>query len=211
MSSNLVFIVSSASGVGKTTLCNMLKKKYSEIEVSVSATTRKKRDHEKENIDYFFVDNDAFARMVKENKFVEHALVYGNQYGTLRSELDRIASKEKISLFDIDWQGVKQIKKTLKDFLLVTVYLLPPSIEAVYNRLSQRNTDSKEIINKRMELVYEDIKHAKEYDYVIVNDNLEESFAKLCSVYEAAKIRNNTLRNTEKLTHQLLSEKVEKR
>ncbi|MBL0725979.1 MAG: guanylate kinase [Alphaproteobacteria bacterium] len=207
---NLIFIVSSASGVGKTTLCNMLKKKYKQLDISVSVTTRNLRGTEVNGVNYFFVTQDKFNQMINDGKFAEHATVYNHSYGTLKSEIERISENNKVPLFDIDWQGAKQIKENLEDYLIISVYLLPPSTQTLYNRLKNRQTDSKDIVDTRMKSFLKNIDHATEYDYVVVNDDLNVAFEDLCSIFEAGFLKKETMLKTKKLVSSLKKENISK-
>ena len=184
----LMFILSSPSGAGKTTLSRMLLAKDSEIKLSVSATTRPPRPGEIDGVHYHFVTPERFQQMVDEDDFYEWAEVFGNRYGTPKG-LIRAALKEgQDFLFDIDWQGTQQLyQKDQQD--VVRVFILPPSIEELHRRLKGRATDSAEVIAARMERARAEISHWDGYDYVIINDDVDECFAKVCAILEAERMK----------------------
>lgn len=184
----LMFILSSPSGAGKTTLSRMLLAKDSEIKLSVSATTRPPRPGEIDGVHYHFVTHERFQQMVEEDDFYEWAEVFGNRYGTPKG-LIRAALKEgQDFLFDIDWQGTQQLyQKDQQD--VVRVFILPPSIEELHRRLKGRATDSADVIAARMERARAEISHWDGYDYVIINDNVDDCFAKVCAILEAERMK----------------------
>lgn len=184
----LMFILSSPSGAGKTTLSRMLLAKDSEIKLSVSATTRPPRPGEIDGVHYHFVTPERFQQMVDEDDFYEWAEVFGNRYGTPKG-LIRAALKEgQDFLFDIDWQGTQQLyQKDQQD--VVRVFILPPSIEELHRRLKGRATDSADVIAARMERARAEISHWDGYDYVIINDDVDECFAKVCAILEAERMK----------------------
>ncbi|AUX69070.1 guanylate kinase [Porphyrobacter sp. HT-58-2] len=184
----LMFILSSPSGAGKTTLSRMLLARDSEIKLSVSATTRPPRPGEIDGVHYHFVTPERFQQMVEEDDFYEWAEVFGNRYGTPKG-LIRAALKEgQDFLFDIDWQGTQQLyQKDQQD--VVRVFILPPSIEELHRRLKGRATDSADVIAARMERARAEISHWDGYDYVIINDDVDECFAKVCAILEAERMK----------------------
>jgi len=184
MSSNSprLFIVSAPSGSGKTTLCNMLLQKYgNEIYFSVSCTTREKRQGEREGVDYFFLDEGSFKKMIENNEFAEWANVYGFYYGTPKPRIDEALNQGKNVLLDIDVQGAAKIKKVYPD--AVSIFIMPPSIEELRRRLTKRATDPDEIIEHRLTIAKKEMAGADKYDYVIVNDELDKAFARLEKIY----------------------------
>ena len=182
----VMIILSSPSGAGKTTLV----KKLSEIDnfqISISHTTRQPRPNEIFNKDYFFVNEDDFKRLINNQEFLEYAKVFNNFYGTTRTPVIDKLNKEKNVLFDIDWQGADQIKNKKLDYKLITFFILPPSKEELFDRLSNRDMKDKLIAEERMKQFERDVLHWINYDYVVVNDNLEKCFLKIKSLIDAEK------------------------
>ena len=182
----VLLVISSPSGTGKTTICKKLLEYDKNIHLSVSVTTRKKRKNEVEGIDYYFRSKKDFLNLKSQNSFIENALVFENYYGTLKSEvLERLENGVDV-LIDIDWQGTRQINQAMKGNL-IKIFLLPPSIDELKKRLSKRNSDSIKEINFRMSKALKEIKHFDEYDYVLVNDNLENTFQKIIKIIEVER------------------------
>ena len=188
----LLVVVSAPSGTGKTTLCHMLLKEFENMEFSVSYTTRPPRKGEVNGKDYFFVSKEEFERMVEEGDFLEWANVYGNLYGTSKSQVLRALNEGKDILLDIDVQGALQVKKNLPEAVLI--FIMPPSFDELERRLRHRGTDSEEVIKRRLETAKEEIKKAVYYDYIVVNDVLEVAFDKLKSIVTAEKCRTDRLK-----------------
>ena len=184
----LMFILSSPSGAGKTTIARMLLAAEDNLRMSVSATTRTMRLGEVEGRDYYFVDQATFGRMVEEEAFLEYAEVFGNMYGTPRAHVRDGMKRGEDYLFDIDWQGTQQLYQRAQHDV-VRVFLLPPSIEALESRLRARGTDSEEVIAGRMARARSEISHWDAYDYVVVNDDVEVCFAKVRMILEAERMR----------------------
>ena len=182
----IMLILSSPSGAGKTTLVKMLSK-IDNFEVSISHTTRQPRPEETSNKDYFFVNEDEFKRLIKNEEFLEYAKVFNNFYGTTRTPVIDKLNKRKNVLFDIDWQGADQIKNKKLDYKLITFFILPPSKEELFDRLSNRDMKDKLIAEERMKQFERDVLHWINYDYVVVNDNLEKCFLKIKSLIDAEK------------------------
>jgi len=182
----VMIILSSPSGAGKTTLVKMLSE-IDNYEVSISHTTRQPRPSETPNKDYFFVDENEFNRLIKNEEFLEYAKVFNNFYGTTRTPVIDKLNKEKNVLFDIDWQGADQIKNKKLDYKLITFFILPPSKEELFDRLSSRDMKDKLIAEERMKQFERDVLHWINYDYVVVNDNLENCFSKIKSLIDAEK------------------------
>ena len=169
------YILTGPRGVGKTTITKKIQQKYQSFKISVSHTTRLPRSNEVDGVDYHFVDQQRFKELLNNNSFYEHSIIFGNNYGTSKSSVDEIVKKNCNVLFDIDWKGAQQLSK-FKELNLLKVFILPPSKEELEKRLINRNQDGKESIKNRL-LAYEnDIKHSKEYDHVVVNDNVENCF-----------------------------------
>jgi guanylate kinase len=183
-----MLVLSSPSGAGKTTIARKVLESEKELVLSISVTTRPKRSSEREGSDYFFVDEATFTQMVKNNQFLEHAHVYGYHYGTPRSSIEELLAMGTDVLFDIDWQGTQQLKQTaLND--LVSVFILPPTLEDLEKRLYTRGEDSEEVVRKRMRQAQHECSHWAEYDYVIVNETLEESIQKVRSIVQAERLK----------------------
>ena len=185
----LMFILSSPSGAGKTTIAHrLLAEEGSELRMSISVTTRPMRPGEIDGSDYFFVDRTQFDRLVEEDSFFEWAEVFGHCYGTPKAEIrDRLRRGEDF-LFDIDWQGTQQLYQRAQGDV-VRVFLLPPSIEELEHRLRSRGTDSDEVIRARMERARYEISHWDAYDYFVINDDVEACFEKVKIILEAERMR----------------------
>ncbi len=168
----MMFVLSSPSGVGKTTLTKELAKKNSNFSISISHTTRKPRPNEIHGKDYYFVNEEEFNSLIKSSSFFEYAKIFDNHYGTLKEPVLKFLSLGKDVLFDIDWQGTQQLKE-IKNLSLITFFILPPNIKVLKNRLLNRHQGQEELIKKRMNKFHEEISHWNEYSYVVVNDDLE--------------------------------------
>ena len=173
----LLVILSSPSGVGKTTLTKKIQQKYNNFKISVSHTTRKPRSNEVDGVDYHFISVDKFKKLITENSFYEYAKIYENYYGTLKENVDKTLNENDI-LFDIDWQGTKQLSK-FKELNLVKIYLITHNKEELKKRLLKRDKNTSDDINKRFDSFDEDIKHWKDYDYILINKNLEVCFRQI--------------------------------
>ena len=180
----VMIILSSPSGAGKTTLVKMLSH-LDNFEISVSHTTRQPRHNETSNKDYFFIDEVEFERLIKNEEFLEYAKVFNNLYGTSRTPVIDKLDKGKNVLFDIDWQGADQIKNKKLDYKLITFYILPPSKNELLERLSNRDMKDKLIAEERMKQFERDVLHWINYDYVVVNDNLDTCFSKIKNLIDA--------------------------
>ena len=192
----VIIIFSSPSGAGKTTLVKLLEKKENFF-VSVSHTTRKPRPNEIPNEDYYFVNDDEFKRLIKNQEFLEYAKVFNNLYGTTRSPVIEKLNKGQNVLFDIDWQGADQIKNKNLDYKLITFFILPPSKEILFERLSNRDMKDKLIVDERMKQFERDVLHWINYDYVVINDNLESCYSRIKNLIEA-EINNGSKDYDEK-------------
>jgi len=182
----VMIILSSPSGAGKTTLVKMLSE-VDNYEISISHTTRQPRPNEVPNKDYFFVHENEFNRLIKNEEFLEYAKVFNNFYGTTRTPVIDKLNKKKNVLFDIDWQGADQIKNKKLDYKLITFFILPPSKDELLDRLSNRDMKDKLIAEERMKQFERDVLHWINYDYVVINDNLEKCFLKIKSLIDAEK------------------------
>ncbi len=184
----LLFILSSPSGAGKTTLSRKLLAADPSIELSVSATTRPPRPGEVDAVDYHFVSNAEFDRMVEEDDFYEWAEVFGNRYGTPKGAIRNALKEGRDFLFDIDWQGTQQLyQKDQQD--VVSVFILPPSLDELRRRLESRAQDSGDVIDARMERARAEISHWAEYDYVVINDDVNECFDRVREILDAERMR----------------------
>jgi guanylate kinase len=184
----LMFILSSPSGAGKTTISRKLLAAESNLDMSVSVTTRPMRPGEVEGKDYHFVSAERFKEMVAEDAFLEWAEVFGNCYGTPRAHIAEGLAQGQDYLFDVDWQGAQQLSQRAgKD--VVSVFLLPPSIEELEHRLRSRGTDSDAVIRDRMDRARAEISHWDGYDYVVVNDDIEACFVKVKTILAAERLR----------------------
>ena len=184
----LLFILSSPSGAGKTTISRMLLNADDEIDLSISATTRPRREGEIDGIDYHFVSPEKFEEMVQKDEFYEWATVFGNRYGTPKGYIRKGLKEGRDFLFDIDWQGTQQLKQK-DDQDVVTVFILPPSLAELRNRLETRAQDSPEVIDNRMERAKAEISHWAEYDYVVINDDVDECFVKVREILHAERMK----------------------
>ena len=183
-SDGIMVILSSPSGAGKTTLVNLLAKENN-FEISISHTTRQPRPKEILNKDYYFVNNDEFKRLIKNQEFLEYAKVFNNYYGTTRTPVIDKLNKGKNVLFDIDWQGADQIKNKKLDYKLITFFILPPSKKILFERLSNRDMKDKLIAEERMKQFERDVLHWINYDYVVINENLDNCYRKIKNLIEA--------------------------
>ena len=185
-----MIILSSPSGAGKTTLVNLLSK-IDNFTISISHTTRKPRSDEVPDKDYYFVNEDEFKRLINNQEFLEYAKVFNNFYGSTRTPVINNLDKGKNVLFDIDWQGADQIKNKKLDYKLLTFFILPPSKEVLFERLSNRDMKDKLIVEQRMKQFEHDVLHWINYDYVVINDNLNNCFSKILNLIQA-EIKNGS-------------------
>ena len=174
---NIMVILSSPSGVGKTTLTKKIQQKYHSFKISVSHTTRSPRSNEVDGVDYHFVSEEEFKKLIEQNKFYEYAKIFENYYGTLKENVDKDIIENDI-IFDIDWQGTKQLSK-YKNLKLVKIYLITNSKQELKDRLIKRNQNSSQELNERFKSFDEDIKHWNDYDYIIINNNLDVCFKQI--------------------------------
>ena len=182
---NILVILSSPSGVGKTTITKKIQQKHQSFKISVSHTTRSPRSNEVDGVDYHFVSNDKFEKLIKDKKFYEYAKIFENYYGTLKKNVDDTIKKNDL-LFDIDWQGTKQLSK-FKNLKIIKIYLITSDKNELKNRLVKRNQNSIEEIKKRYDAFDEDIKHWKDYDYIIINKNLDVCFKQIEKIIKLYK------------------------
>ena len=174
---NIMVILSSPSGAGKTTLTKKIQQKYQSFKISVSHTTRSPRSNEIDGVDYFFVSKNDFSKLIKEQKFYEYAEIFGNYYGTSKKIVNDTIKKNDL-IFDIDWQGTKQLSK-FKNLKLIKIYLITDNKDELKKRLISRNQNTFDEIEKRLDSFESDIKHWNDYDYIIINKNLENCFKQI--------------------------------
>ena len=184
----VLVVISSPSGTGKTTICKKLISKDKNLYLSISVTTRKKRDTEVEGVDYFFKTKEEFMSLKKEDQFVETALVFDNFYGTLKTQVVDKLKKGIDVIIDIDWQGTRKINSFMEGNV-VKIFLLPPSLKELSNRLSARGSDSLKEIDFRMSKAVKEIEHFKEYDYVLINNDVEEIYSKINQILDVERLK----------------------
>ena len=189
---NIMVILSSPSGAGKTTISKKIQQKYQNFKISVSHTTRKPRTNEVEGVDYYFVSKNEFQEKIKKGEFYEYARIFDNFYGTSKDSVQALIKKEHDILFDIDWQGTQQLSK-YKNLKFIKIFVLPPDIKVLEKRLYDRNQDNKETVIKRLKSYEEDRSHWAEYDYIVINDNLENCFKQIEKIIDTSKNSNKNL------------------
>ena len=190
-----LLVLSSPSGAGKTTITRRLLERDPALSLSVSVTTRPRRPSEIDGRDYHFIDRATFDRMVAQGQLLEHATVFANSYGTPRAPIEAAIAASRDVVTDIDWQGTEQLKKTVPGDL-VTIFVLPPSLSALEARLKTRAQDSDEVVAARMAKAREEMSHWSEYDYVIVNDDLQKSVEQAEAIVAAERIKRGRLDNS---------------
>lgn len=198
----LMLVMSSPSGAGKTTLTRRLLAEDKDILMSVSATTRSPRPGEIEGKDYYFVTHEAFDAMVSQDQMLEHATVFENSYGTPSEPVEQALSKGKDIIFDIDWQGAQQLES--ED--IISIFILPPSIGELKKRLKSRAQDSDEVIAKRMDKAHNEISHWAEYDYVLINDDLDATFTDLKAIVKAERLKRTRQVGTSTFARNLMDD-----
>ena len=174
----IIVILSSPSGAGKTTLVKEISKRNN-FQISISHTTRKPRSNETDGKDYYFVSESEFKNLIDENKFLEYAKVFQNYYGSSKDVVFKKLNNAENVIFDIDWQGTQQIKSQKLNYKIVTIFILPPSRDELYNRLLNRDRNDEKIAKERMTQFNEDVLHWKDYDFVVINDDLENCYKKI--------------------------------
>ena len=182
----MMFVLSSPSGVGKTTLTKKIAQNNLDFKISVSHTTRKPRQNEVNGKDYYFVDKEEFNLLIKKEHFFEYANIFDNYYGTLKKPVLDLLADGKNVLFDIDWQGTQQLKE-IKELSLVTFFILPPNIQILKERLMNRHQGQENIIKKRMNKFNEEVSHWNEYNYIVINDDLDTCYNKLSDIITLEK------------------------
>ena len=202
----IIVILSSPSGAGKTTLVKKIAQENN-FKISISYTTRKPRTHELNGKDYFFISEEKFENLIKNKEFLEYAKVFENYYGSSKSQVFENLNKGENVIFDIDWQGTEQIKKHQLNYKLITFFILPPSKSELFNRLKNRDMKDKSIVEKRMKQFNEDIKHWKNYDFVVINDDLEKCYNEIVKFindkiekFEISYDKKNILNHIKKLS-----------
>jgi guanylate kinase len=194
----MMFVLSSPSGAGKTTLTKKLVKNNLNFKLSISHTTRKPRASEIDGKDYYFVDEKEFNFLIEKKHFFEHAKIFDNFYGTLKKPILNFLSSGNDVLFDIDWQGTLQLKK-IKDLSIITFFILPPNIDVLRSRLLNRHNGQENLINQRMKKFNEEVSHWNEYNYIVVNDDLETCYDKLLSIITSEKKGHKFKQNTKNI------------
>ena len=192
----MMFVLSSPSGAGKTTLTKKLVKNNQNFKLSISHTTRTPRSTEIDGKDYYFVDEKKFNTLIKKKHFFEHAKIFDNFYGTLKKPILDFLSSGNDVLFDIDWQGTQQLKK-IKDLSIITFFILPPNIDVLRSRLLNRHHGQENLINQRMKKFNEEVSHWDEYNYIVVNDDLETCYDKLLSIITSEKNGHKVKQNSK--------------
>ena len=199
----VILVVSSPSGAGKTTICKNIIEKVNNVSLSVSVTTRKKRKGEIEGKDYFFKTNEEFIPMMSNNEFIESAKVFGNFYGTLKAEVLQKIEDGIDVLVDIDWQGTRQIEKHMPEDI-VKIFILPPSSKELEYRLGNRASENKEDFNKRMSEARKEISHYNEYDFVIINEEIDIAVNLVKSILYSERLRNHRQTSLQNVVNNLL-------
>lgn len=202
MTKGTLFVISAASGAGKTSLVRAVLQQVSDIEVSVSHTTRLPREGEVDGVDYHFVDKETFQAMVDAGEFFESATVFGNMYGTSRQHIQEQLLKGKDVILEIDWQGAQQIRQLMNDCR--TVYIVPPSMTALRERLNSRGQDDESVISQRMQEAISEMSHYVEFDYLIINDDFDEARDNLAAVI----MGNRMLHEHQQQKHAVLLAKL---
>ena len=186
----IIVILSSPSGAGKTTLVNEISKRNN-FQISISHTTRKPRSNETEGKDYYFVSESEFKNLIDENKFLEYAKVFQNYYGSSKDVVFKKLNNAENVIFDIDWQGTQQIKRQKLNYKIFTIFILPPSRDELYNRLLNRDRNDEKIVKERMTQFNEDVLHWKDYDFAVINDDLENCYKKIIKFIESKDNEND--------------------
>ena len=199
----MMIIISSPSGVGKTTLVKLLAKRNKNFEISISNTTRMPRRNEIEGKDYYFTNEEKFKDLIKTKSFYEHAKVFNNFYGTLKDPVIKYLSHGKDVLFDIDWQGSEQIKRLKLKNKLISIFILPPNIKTLRDRLSNRDMRDKSILKERMSQFKNDVLYWKEYDYTVINNDLEKCYKEIMLIIDYEKKGKKFLLDQNKIKEKI--------
>jgi guanylate kinase len=195
----MMIVISSPSGVGKTTLVKLLAERNKNFEISISNTTRIPRNNEIDGKDYYFINQEKFNDLIRKKSFYEYAKVFNNLYGTLKGPVIENLSQGKDVLFEIDWQGSKQIKKLKLKNKLISIFILPPNIKTLRDRLSNRDIKDKFILKERMSQFKNDVLNWKEYDHVVINNDLEKCYQAIMSIIDCEKKGKKPLFNQNKI------------
>lgn len=187
-----MFVLSSPSGAGKTTITRALLQNNHDLEISISATTRQRRPSEVDGQHYYFIDIPSFNAMVENGEMLEHAKVFGNYYGTPRQPVEEALARGHDIIFDIDWQGTQQLREIARDDL-VTVFILPPNAKELERRLRARNQDPEETIRHRMEKASDEMTHYSEYDYVLINNSVEIAIQQAQHILDSERLKRHRL------------------
>ena len=198
-SKNFCIVLSSPSGAGKTSISKKLLLKDNSISLSISCTTRPMRKGESNKKDYIFLKEDHFNKLIINNEFIEHADVFGHKYGTLKKNINKFFDKKKDVLFDIDWQGYQQLKQS--GLKVVGIFILPPNKKELIKRLENRGRDTKEEMKKRMNLVQDEISHFPEYDYVVINKDINLCVNQIQNIINAERLKKSNLNNLTKFVN----------
>ena len=199
----MMIVISSPSGVGKTTLAKLLAKRNKNFEISISSTTRIPRKNEIEGKDYYFTSDEKFNNLIKIKSFYEYARVFNNLYGTLKDPVIKKLSQGKDVLFDIDWQGSEQMKKLKLKNKLISIFILPPNIKTLKDRLTNRDMRDKLILRVRMSQFKNDLLHWKKYDYVVINNDLEKCYQAIMSIIDCEKEEKKFLFDQNKIKEKI--------
>tara|TARA_Y100000590_G_scaffold107216_1_gene121996 strand:+ start:611 stop:1243 length:633 start_codon:yes stop_codon:yes gene_type:complete len=199
----MMFVLSSPSGVGKTTLTKKIASNNPNYKISISYTTRKPRPNEVDGKDYHFVNEEKFNLLIHDNRFLEYSKIFGNYYGTQKEPVQKLIKEGNDVLFDIDWQGTQQLKN-IKNISLVTFFILPPNIESLKNRLLNRHQGQEKLIKQRMDKFNEEISHWNEYNYVVVNDDLEDCYNKILSLISSEKSGQKQNQNFDEIKEKVI-------
>lgn len=202
----ILVVLSSPSGAGKSTMTRRLLTDQEGISVSVSVTTRPPRPGEIDALDYFFVSKQSFRDMIEQGELLEHADVFGHRYGTPRAPVEVALAEGRDMIFDVDWQGAQQLRLSALGRSVVSIFILPPSIETLAERLCMRAQDSAEVISARMAKARSEISHWAEYDYVLINDDLDRCYAQIATIVEAERLRLPRQRGMRRFVDRLNAE-----
>ncbi len=199
----IIVILSSPSGAGKTTLVKKISSRNN-FKISISHTTRKPRINEKDGKHYFFVKNKQFKKLIKQKKFLEYAKVFKNYYGSLKENVVKKLEKSENVIFDIDWQGTKQIKNIKLKYKIITIFILPPSKKELFNRLLKRDKKDQRIASERMKQFKTDITHWIDYDYTVINDKIEKCYKQIMNFIENQKInKKKSIYNKQRIKNHI--------
>ncbi|MFT6333146.1 MAG: guanylate kinase [Lentimonas sp.] len=194
-----LIIISSPSGAGKSTLCKMLVENNPNIKLSISATTRIPRQSEIDGQHYFFIEQGQFKEMLKNDDFLEHAKVFNNYYGTPKQEVLKELENNNLVLFDIDWQGARQVTEKFDAKQVISFFILPPSIEELHKRLKSRAEDSEDVVLSRMQKAKDEMSHFNEYDHVLINDDLQKTYQEIIELIKSGK--NSKSKNSDQISN----------